>query len=606
MYLKKIFIYIENMDMKINLYSKLSSYMLYELFCFISIRKKLTIIKYNKKIQKKMDISEDDYIALSMFYYSEIHPNPNFIKHYQQFIKNYPEFPKDKIKNLFILSFEKQVEKMGYNYYNLSIFDDLFYDILHKRKITPYKISFDQNDLNQQICDELCQNKIEFLDIYLYTKVNNDYLKIIFECNSDTIRKLNLNYLFEEYNILLPLKNLNEISFNLIIDKNQNISFLSFSNISNLISKLQLKVNHNFIEIPDLCKLKELTIQSDDLTNIKISNKTLQQLELLKIENIFIQNGILEENIELNLKKLSLINKNNFNYNCPYLEEFEIENIDIDELDYNFVNNVKIFNLKLGKSIIKKNDFKFISYFKRLEKLTIEFPQNDKEYCKILKESFPKIKHLSLFGFLDSNFNNLILESISKNFEYLEKLEIFTSFTNSMSIKSNLNYYNNNDNLKFPLHLKSICIQNFQNLKINLSIFEKIFDNLIELNITECPITLKSLPIFQNEKKYPKLKQIIIKNSLFTIKLDKNAMINFANNLKYCKLIEELVIIDEGMLKIFVDIIISNISNMEKINSLTLSKKTILNLSVQSDIYERYSILQKLKFLNKNNIYINF
>ena len=83
-------------------------------------------------------------------------------------------------------------------------------------------------------------------------------------------------------------------------------------------------------------------------------------------------------------------------------------------------------------------------------------------------------------------------------------------------------------------------------------------------------------------------------------------MINFANNLKYCKLIEELVIIDEGMLKIFVDIIISNISNMEKINSLTLSKKTILNLSVQSDIYERYSILQKLKFLNKNNIYINF
>ena len=175
-----------------------------------------------------------------------------------------------------------------------------------------------------------------------------------------------------------------------------------------------------------------------------------------------------------------------------------------------------------------------------------------------------------------------------------------------MSIKSNLNYYNNNDNLKFPLHLKSICIQNFQNLKINLSIFEKIFDNLIELNITECPITLKSLPIFQNEKKYPKLKQIIIKNSLFTIKLDKNAMINFANNLKYCKLIEELVIIDEGMLKIFVDIIISNISNMEKINSLTLSKKTILNLSVQSDIYERYSILQKLKFLNKNNIYINF
>ena len=83
-------------------------------------------------------------------------------------------------------------------------------------------------------------------------------------------------------------------------------------------------------------------------------------------------------------------------------------------------------------------------------------------------------------------------------------------------------------------------------------------------------------------------------------------MINFANNLKYCKLIEELVIIDEGMLKIFFVIIISNISNMEKINSLTLSKKTILNLSVQSDIYERYSILQKLKFLNKNNIYINF
>ena len=65
-----------------------------------------------------------------------------------------------------------------------------------------------------------------------------------------------------------------------------------------------------------------MTIQSDVLTNIKISNKTLQQLELLKIENIFIQNGILEENIELNLKKLSLINKNNFNYNCPYLEEF--------------------------------------------------------------------------------------------------------------------------------------------------------------------------------------------------------------------------------------------------------------------------------------------
>jgi hypothetical protein len=67
--------------MKINLYSKLSSYMLYELFSFTEIKKKLSIIKYNKKFQKKMEISEDDYIAIFMFYHSEEYPNPNFIKH---------------------------------------------------------------------------------------------------------------------------------------------------------------------------------------------------------------------------------------------------------------------------------------------------------------------------------------------------------------------------------------------------------------------------------------------------------------------------------------------------------------------------------------------
>ena len=593
------------MNMKINLYSKLSSYMLYELFSFTEIKKKLSIIKYNKKFQKKMEISVDDYIAIFMFYHSEEYPNPNFIKQYQKFVKNYPEFPKNQIKNLFILSFEKQVEKMGYNYYNLSIFDDLFYDILHKRKITPYKITLDQNDLNQEICDELCKNKIVFLDIYQYNKVNNDYLKTIFKFNYDTIEKLKFNYLFEDFDILMPLKSLNEISFDLIFTQNQTLSFLSNSNICNFISKLRLTIQNDYLVIPDLCNLKELIIQSikSQKINLQISNKTLQQLESLSIENVSIKTEKLEKKIELKLKKLSLIKVNIFDFNCPNLEVLEIENSSINNMNYNFFNNIKIISLK--KCEINQNTSKFLSNWKRLEKVTFEFPS--KLIYNILSDSFPNIKSLSLVFFISTIYNNLILEDISNNFENLEKLEIFSNIDNLDILLRNENYNTEKKKfLKLPLSLKFIYIENFQNYKINLDILEKIFDNLIEINITECPINLNSLSIFQNDKRYPKLQKLIIKNSSFVMKADKNALINLGQNLKNCKLIKELVIIDEGMIEFFIDIIISIIYNMEEIYSLMLCKKSLLYSCVQSDIYERYNILKKMKYLNKNNIYINY
>ena len=90
------------------------------------------------------------------------------------------------------------------------------------------------------------------------------------------------------------------------------------------------------------------------------------------------------------------------------------------------------------------------------------------------------------------------------------------------------------------------------------------------------------------------------------MKADKNALINLGQNLKNCKLIKELVIIDEGMIEFFIDIIISIIYNMEEIYSLMLCKKSLLYSCVQSDIYERYNILKKMKYLSKNNIYINY
>ena len=114
-----------------------------------------------------------------------------------------------------------------------------------------------------------------------------------------------------------------------------------------------------------------------------------------------------------------MINVNIFDFNCPNLEVLDIEKSSINNMNYDCFNNTKIISLKKCK--IYQDTSKFISNLKRLEKVTFEFSSNSivNDY-NILSDSFPNIKSLSLVVFIDSIFNNLILENISNNFENLE------------------------------------------------------------------------------------------------------------------------------------------------------------------------------------------
>ena len=148
-----------------------SKYSFQELFSFISEKRKLKIIKKNKYLNKKLDISIIDY--KKYFFQKKI----EYYGYYR--IKDYYEELKNYLNNI-ILNEEELIDLLLYGlqkneYFNLSLSDEQF-DLIFSNSCFEENIHIDIDYLNEEYIPK-------YLLINEYT-LTNKFIKVLKECFS--------------------------------------------------------------------------------------------------------------------------------------------------------------------------------------------------------------------------------------------------------------------------------------------------------------------------------------------------------------------------------------------------------------------------------------
>ena len=342
-----------------------SKYSFQELFSFISEKRKLKIIKKNKYLNKKLDISIIDY--KKYFFQKKI----EYYGYYR--IKDNYEELKNYLNNI-ILNEEELNDLLSYclsknEYFNLSLSDEQF-DFIFKNSYFEENMRIDIDYLNEEyipknvlIKDNTLTNRFvevlkecfslysnyERMNKFQVSKFMSKVSKKDINENNEKIIDLFINYDFDNDGLLL-FEDFFQFYFDSIKKKEINVIWdnlysLGYNNLLEKEINLDYFIN-NLDEFED--KNKNIFINL-----FKISNKRIYKLYMVpnidEIFIIFLNNNHIFENLEkIDISIINLEKIISLNIIFPKIEELNLyintENFDCNGLN-NCFSNVKILNI---------------------------------------------------------------------------------------------------------------------------------------------------------------------------------------------------------------------------------------------------------------------
>lgn len=428
------------MELNIKPFPKFTIYKILKLSCLIKYLfsylprdRYYSLIRYNKKLQKMLNVTLYDY-------------QKNFIRKHIKTSLNHL----DKIELWNFL-------KNKYNNFNSNEDFEKLKKICDELIISPLpmnsKLDKEENNDNYKSFTYEINSDFNFINLEIL-KITGKYHYI-----SDNLDYLNLN-IFD--NQLPNLKQLSIFCYNTVyipISLIQNLEVLSLRKISTKLDISKLKDGYNEINLDNLFYLEISDVFSDGNKNIKF---TLNNLEYIFIEEI-IENLINEENFDLHfgfLKKLFGLNKIYETYKKQYLSEEYFNDLTFNFLkniysDNQFFQNLKKYKYTLG--IDEREGYEVSLEMVKLKSNLIQY--------KYISKTYPDYFKLTL-GILYNEYDNIYITNeceFDGNFDLFENYNIihFEQFE-KISLLDIIGIENENEKGNFKIDLfNNITQDNF-------------------------------------------------------------------------------------------------------------------------------------------------
>ena len=546
-----------------------SKYIIESIFNYISLYKKLRLIKINKSLTKTIGLTMNDIIIFFLLK-KIIKPIAN-CEDYLPIIKRY-------IKNIQTSFGNSNKNEIDY-----------FCECMNKaNKFIP---QINQIKGNEKILDKLNSFKLGFNSINnLYSfkyeefleKYGNKIKEISFmDYKSD---KLNKENAYNIMNYIIKYSNIQKIEDIYSNDEDNQSIFLEIMDLCyNKKYQNGLKKEKSFIDI--INGLKSYSLHFDEKDNIKknyykvidqvcdrilIYGKNIEELEITKIDNKnylkFINS--LQHLYKLKALKISCRSDNEKLFN-------DISNVIKENSLYKLEMNLNSFDE--GFDIINKNK----DSLKELTVKVIGKLQDDKKFINTISniKNLKKLKIIANFFFYENYIEYLSLE----NLKYLEiplyiRKNIFdlNLFFEKMPKLKKLKFYG----IKF--NYKNDIKEQYLNIIDNLKLNENSIQNLKKINFYNCDsncsiLILKIIKLLSKYSINQNIKEIKIENCQFTINI---------NDLLY------------------------TISSFKNINKLNLNNTSFIkNENFKYEIFKNFKKLENFNFkgldYEENKININ-
>ena len=227
-----------------------SKYILLEIFNYIIKPKLLSIIKYNKSIKKKVDISVKDYEECPKIYSSiEL-----VIRPILDIPENIINFQKGEIRQIPFINIKKEEEKYFHIYFNKNKKETKRNYLKENEKVNVIKIKIDYQitSFNKLFCNCKCIESIYFKKFY---RINiTDMSGMFYECSS--LKKFEFdNFITDNVTDMSIMfsgcSSLKELNLNAFNTKNVTSMLGMFSRCASLI-KLDIN-NFNANKVTNTC-----------------------------------------------------------------------------------------------------------------------------------------------------------------------------------------------------------------------------------------------------------------------------------------------------------------------------------------------------------------
>jgi len=555
-----------------------NKFILNHIFSFTRKNKKLNILKYNKELQKRLDISLFDF-QKNIFYNTPKIEQDNLLSYYDYLKRAFKDdYPIEIIKNYYIEFFCRYLKDNDI-LFELDCTHELATDILLCEKLDKIKIVINIEEFKSCIIDRSGHDKKKkpFIKLFRIIFNNPKIVQLIILENDkipqkdDYINKIITND-FSLYTMFY--KNLTE---NLIYDFPNSLKTNSLPLIEELYNKKLEKNKYKSIELivpansvnPDYSYdfLNENPIKFIHENNaFDISN--LFQINKFGIKNVHLKMVINEENSKKlydmhtkinfrNIKKLELIfdeesdiyfSKKSNSININREKAFYEGKLFMNQLFYqnNYLKNIY--------DLYKKYYLGYKIYFKLLEEL---------EKCKFEYFYIGKEDDFT-FYYINQTTNSigLFLSVTYYNDKFFQKLSNYEDVKIRLLTKKNINNDDNNYNqeektIKLFKYDPNSKVKHFSfRHKLNLFVYSFLenfpvnFNNLvsIELGFNICSGCNLIFPLFEDkcDFSFMNLKKLLIyldvhcKRCLFYFPID--IFKNLGKNLQFCKNLEILSI----------------------------------------------------------------
>ena len=450
-----------------------SQYLLKEIFTYLDVVSTLKLIKKNKTIQKKLNISIDTYSIRYKMKNINMKKNNNlgFDQLYEITKIKYPKMKENELVNL-------------------------LFNFSDKKKFTFYSLK--NSDCLQGIIPLLLnsENKIKNIELNLFKKAEFSYKEIL-------PVQTNLLSIVSVFNVHLYLSKFTQNEFDNLVNY---ISFLpkdkDITICINGINFTNFKLN----------TFKNILIQYNNIIELKLSELNLDDKTFLSLEDCLIN--------KTNLKKLDLSGNFISEKSLNLISRILVNNQFLEELDLssNFfasymiktigLSTKNLTYLDLGEYLIQEEDLKNLDLYKENYQNLKNFYFNNRT-LKLDNNTISKIKALKSLESLKINcdYDTMFLDNLSEIHSlkelYLNKIEFQSEFDLSIFkslINLNLKECTNVDKiLKLSnenLFLITLNLEN-SNLDYTASIILNKFllktPNLIDLNISNNDIYLQNL-----------------------------------------------------------------------------------------------------------------
>ena len=579
-----------------------SQYLLKEIFTYLDVVSTLKLIKKNKTIQKKLNISIDTYSIRYKMKNINMKKNNNlgFDQLYEITTIKYPKMKENELVNL-------------------------LFNFSDKKKFTFYSLK--NSDCLQGIIPLLLnsENKIQNIELNLFKKAEFSYKEILpvqtnllsiisvfnvhlylskFTQNEFDNLVNYISFLPKDKDITICINGINFTNFKLNTFKN---ILIQFNNIIELkLSELNLD-DKTFLSLED-CLLNKTNLKKLDLSGNFISEKSLNLISRILVNNQFLEELDLSSNffasymiktIGLSTKNLTYLDLGEY-----IIQEEDLKNLDLYKENFQNLKNFYFNNrtLKLDNNTISK-----IKVLKSLESLKINcdydtmFFDNLSELHSVKELYLNKIELQSEFDL--SNFKSLINLNLKEcsNVDKILKLSNENVFLITLNLEnSNLDYTASIILNKFLLKTPNLIDINISNNNIylqNLLSSFRILNKLEKINISKIKSNSDSLISFsQILPSYENLTHFDISENNLSYNQIQMFLLTLLKNIN----IQSINFSSNHFNRDGIETLISFLRRSENLNTLILRNINLNNEGFKMLLSE-HSFLVNAKYINLGN-----